>query len=152
MIVSIRKNSYHDKIEIMNRIILSKLDFSRIHKCIQDARLMNTIGVNEAENLLNELHSAKVVEPNEIPEDVATMNSIVKISFMNTNKTLQFTIVYPDQADIKENKISIFSPVATALIGYRVSDEIEWIVPSGLTKLRIDEIIYQPEAAGDFDL
>ena len=136
----------------MKRIILSKLDFSRIHKCIHDARLMNTIGVNEAENLLNELHSAKVVEPNEIPEDVATMNSIVKISFMNTNKTLQFTIVYPDQADIKENKISIFSPVATALIGYRVSDEIEWIVPSGLTKLRIDEIIYQPEAAGDFDL
>jgi regulator of nucleoside diphosphate kinase len=113
---------------------------------------MNTIGVNEAENLLNELNSAKVVELNEIPEDVVTMNSIVKISFMNTNKTLKFTIVYPDQANIKENKISIFSPVATALIGYRVSDEIEWIVPSGLTKLRIDEIIYQPEAAGDFDL
>jgi len=53
---------------------------------------------------------------------------------------------------MKENKISIFSPVATALIGYKISDEIEWIVPSGLTKLRIDEIIYQPEAAGDFDL
>lgn len=136
----------------MNRIILNKQDFSRIHKCIYDARMTNTIGITEAENLLNELNSAKVVEPGEIPDDVVTMNSIVKISFLNTNKTLQFQIVYPDQANIKENKISIFSPVATALIGYRVSDEIEWIVPSGLTKIRIDKIIYQPEAAGDFNL
>jgi len=136
----------------MNKIILSKLDFSRIHKCIHDARQMNTIGINEAENLLNELNSAKVVEPEEIPHDVVTMNSIVRVSFLNAKKTLQFQIVYPDQANMKENKISIFSPVATALIGYKISDEIEWIVPSGLTKLRIDEIIYQPEAAGDFDL
>jgi len=136
----------------MNKIMLSKLDFSRIHKCIHDARQMNTIGINEAENLLNELNSAKVVEPEEIPHDVVTMNSIVRVSFLNAKKTLQFQIVYPDQANMKENKISIFSPVATALIGYKISDEIEWIVPSGLTKLRIDEIIYQPEAAGDFDL
>ncbi|MCE9538496.1 MAG: GreA/GreB family elongation factor, partial [Bacteroidetes bacterium] len=48
--------------------------------------------------------------------------------------------------------ISIFSPIATALIGYKVSNEIEWIVPSGLTRIRIDEIIYQPEAAGDYNL
>jgi regulator of nucleoside diphosphate kinase len=136
----------------MTQIILNKLDFSRIYKCINDARRLNTIGNNEAENLLNELTSAKVVEPHEIPRDVVTMNSVVRISFLNTNKTTQFQIVYPDQANIKEKKISIFSPVATALIGYKVSDEIEWIVPSGLTKLRIDEIIYQPEAAGDYDL
>ena len=136
----------------MSQIILSKLDFSRINKCIYEARILNKIGANEAEILLNELETAKVIEPHEIPNNVVTMHSIIKISFLNTNKTIQFQIVYPDQANIKENKISIFSPVATALIGYKVSDEIEWIVPSGLTKLRIDEIIYQPEAAGDYDL
>lgn len=136
----------------MNRIIVTKVDFSRIHQHLNTARKQKTIGDNEAEILLNELHSAVIVEPGEVPDDVVTMNSIVKISFLNTNKTVQFQIVYPDQADIKANKISIFSPVATALIGYRVSDEIEWIVPSGLTKIRIDKIIYQPEAAGDFDL
>ncbi len=136
----------------MNKIILSKLDFTRIHKSIHDARRMKTIGAKEAEVLLNELNTAEVVEPNDIPHDVVTMNSIVKISFLNAKKTLQFQIVYPDQANMKENKISIFSPVATALIGYKVADEIEWAVPSGLTKIHIDEIIYQPEAAGDFDL
>jgi regulator of nucleoside diphosphate kinase len=136
----------------MNQIILNKLDFSRINICIYEAKRLSKIGVNEVENLLSELQSAKVVEPHEIPRDVVTMNSIVKVSFLNTNKSIQFQIVYPDQANIREKKISIFSPVATALIGYKVDDEIEWIVPLGKTKLRIDEIIYQPEAAGDFDL
>ena len=136
----------------MNRIIVTKTDYSRIHRCIDIAKRHRTIGNNEAENLLNELHSASIVDPQEIPGDVVTMNSIVRISFLNSNKSLQFQIVYPDSANIKENKISILSPVATALIGYKVSDEIEWIVPSGLTKIRIDAIVYQPEASGDYDL
>lgn len=131
---------------------MNKKDYLRINKWIDVAKSQKTIGVNEIENLLNEMSSASIVEPSELPRDVVTMNSIVKISFLNSNKTLEFQIVYPDQANIKENKISIFSPVATALIGYRVSDEIEWIVPAGLTRIRIDEIIFQPEAAGEFDL
>lgn len=136
----------------MNKIILSRLDFSRIHKSIHDAKRMNTLGAAEAELLLKELDSAEIVEPSEIPHDVVTMNSIVKISFLNSDKTVHFQIVYPGEANIRENKISIFSPVATALIGYKVSNEIEWMVPSGLTKIRIEEIIYQPEAAGDYNL
>ena len=136
----------------MKRIVMSKLDYARILKCIQDGKDKKTINSTEAENLLNELHAAKVVEPCEIPVDIVTMNSIVKIRFLKTNKELKFQIVYPDQANIKENKISIFSPVATALIGYKVSDEIEWVVPSGMTRIRIEEIIYQPEAEGNYDL
>lgn len=136
----------------MNRIIVSKLDFTRIHKSISDAKRNKTIDMNEADILLNELHSADIVDPENVPDDVVTMNSIVKITFLNSNKSIQFQIVYPEQANIRENKISIFSPVATALLGFRKSDEIEWIVPSGVTKLRIDEIIYQPEAAGDYSL
>ena len=101
---------------------------------------------------MRELDSAKIVDPQDVPGNIVTMNSVVKISFLNNNKQIQFRIVYPDQSNIKENKISIFSPVATALIGYKEKDEIEWILPSGLTKIRIDQIIYQPEASGDFDL
>lgn len=136
----------------MNRIILNRMDFSRIHKCINEARKSKAIGVNEAENLLNELHSGEIVEPEKIPGDVVTMNSIVRVRFMNSDKAIQIQIVYPDDANIRENKISIFSPVATALIGYRVKDEIDWIVPLGLTKLKIEEIVYQPEAAGNYYL
>jgi len=136
----------------MKQIILSKLDFTRILNSIKVAKQSNKLNAAEAELLLGELNSAKVVEPQEIPVNVVTMNSIVKISFLNINKSVSFQLVYPNEADMKKNKISIFSPIATALIGYKVSDEIEWVVPSGLTKIRIDEIIYQPEAAGDYNL
>ena len=136
----------------MSKIIINRLDYSRIKKSINDAKQFRSISNDEAEKLIKELDSAKIVEPEAIPSNVVTMNSIVKLSFQNNNKQIQFQIVYPEQANVKENKISIFSPIATALIGYKVNDEIEWIVPAGLTKIRIDEIIYQPEAAGDYDL
>lgn len=136
----------------MSKIIISRLDYARIKKSINDAKQNRSISNDDAEKLMHELESAKVVAPEAIPSDVVTMNSIVKMSFQNTNKQIQFQIVYPEQANVKENKISIFSPIATALIGYKVNDEIEWIIPAGLTKIRIDEIIYQPEAAGDYDL
>lgn len=136
----------------MNKLIINSLDYSRIKKCISDAKQFRSINEGEAEKLMNELNSAKIVMPEKMPSDVVTMNSIVKLSFLNNNKQVQFQIVYPKQANLKENKISIFSPIATALIGYKIADEIEWIVPAGLTKIRIDEIIYQPEAAGDYSL
>lgn len=136
----------------MRKLIINRLDYARIKKCISDAKQFKSISSEEADKLMNELDSAKIVEPEAIPSNVVTMNSIVKLSFVNNNKQVQFRIVYPDQANVKENRISIFSPIATALIGYKVTDEIEWIVPAGLTKIRIDEIIYQPEAAGDYNL
>ena len=136
----------------MSNIIISRIDHSRIKHRIDDAKQTRSINHSEAETLLKELESAKIVEPEEIPSDVVTMNSIIKLSFLNNNKQVQFQIVYPDKANVKENKISIFSPVAAALIGYKVNDEIDWVVPGGPTKIRIDEIIYQPEAAGDFSL
>ncbi len=136
----------------MNKIIVNRLDYSRIKRSIDDAKQLKSISNEEAEKLMKELDSAQIVPPEKIPSNVVTMNSIVKLSFLNNNKQVQFQIVYPDQANLKEHKISIFSPIATALIGYKVADEIEWIVPAGLTKIRIDEIIYQPEAAGDYAL
>ncbi len=136
----------------MRKIIISKLDYLRIQKCIKNAKTSGSISEKEADSLLKELELAKVVEPQEIPPDVVTMNSIVKISFLNNNKQIQFQLVYPDQADYKEKKISIFSPIATALIGYKKGDELEWIVPAGMTKIKIDDIIYQPEASGNYEL
>ncbi|MBN1987088.1 MAG: nucleoside diphosphate kinase regulator [Prolixibacteraceae bacterium] len=136
----------------MSKLIVNQLDYARIKKCINDAKQFKSISNAEAEKLMFELNSAQIVEPMAIPSNVVTMNSIVKLSFLNNKKQVQFQIVYPEQANVRENKISIFSPIATALIGYKVKDEIEWIVPAGLTKIRIDEIIYQPEAAGDYNL
>ena len=131
---------------------LTKNDYTRIYKAITDAKNSKTINSNETEKLLSELSKAEIVPSEKIDKDVVTMNSEVKLFFENTQKEQSFKIVYPQDANLKENKISIFSPIATALIGYKIGDEIEWIVPGGMTKIKIVDLIYQPEAAGDFDL
>ncbi|WP_373708517.1 nucleoside diphosphate kinase regulator [Kaistella sp.] len=136
----------------MSQVIITKQDFNKIHRSITDAKAKNSIKPEEAEKLLAELKSAKIVEQDQVDGDVVTMNSIVKIHFQNNKTTMEFQLVYPADANIKERKISIFSSVASALIGYSVGDEIDWLIPSGMTKIVIDEVIYQPESAGDFDL
>ncbi|MBV2224699.1 MAG: nucleoside diphosphate kinase regulator [Cloacibacterium sp.] len=136
----------------MKKVTLTKNDYTRIYKAITDAKNSKTINSNEAEKLLSELSKAEIVPSEKIDKDVVTMNSEVKLFFKNTQKEQSFKIVYPQDANLKKNKISIFSPIATALIGYKIGDEIEWIVPGGMTKIKIVDLIYQPEAAGDFDL
>lgn len=136
----------------MGNIIVNRLDYIRIQKQIAEAKQNRTIDATEAEKLINELNSATILDPDKIPGDVVTMNSVVKITFVDAGKQQEFKIVYPNEANLKEKRVSIFSPVATALLGFRVGDLIEWMVPGGLTKIRIDEIIYQPEAAGDLTI
>lgn len=136
----------------MGNIIVNRLDYIRIQKQIGEAKQNKTIAASEAEKLINELNSATILDPDKIPGDVVTMNSVVKITFVDAGRQQEFKIVYPNEANLKEKRVSIFSPVATALIGFRVGDLIEWMVPGGLTKIRIDEIIYQPEAAGDLTI
>ena len=77
----------------MSRLIINRLDYARIKRCISDASQSRTIRKEEAEKLLDELAAAKIVEPQDIPSDVVTMNSIVKLSFMNNDRRVQLQIV-----------------------------------------------------------
>lgn len=104
------------------------------------------------EGLSEELDRANIVSPKDIPPDVVTMNSRVRLSDLSKGGELVYTLVFPRDADAATGKISILAPVGTAILGYRVGDIVEWQVPIGTRKLRIEEILYQPEAAGDFDL
>lgn len=133
-------------------IILNKIDYSRILHCIKVQKELKSISGTEMEKLMEEFKRARIVEPYEVPGNVVTMNSVVKITFPKLKKEVQLKIVYPHEARIKEWKISILSPIAIALLGYKTGDEIDWLVPGGVTKIRIDDIIYQPEAAGHYDL
>ena len=90
------------------------------------------------------------MEIEDLPKDVITMNSKILI-IMNGNEG-EVTLVYPQEADLIEDKISILSPIGTAILGYREGDTIEWAVPSGSIEIHIQKILYQPEAAGDLDL
>ncbi len=90
--------------------------------------------------------------PERIPPDVVTMNSRVVLRDLDSDETMTYTLVFPKDADIGAGAISVLAPVGTAIIGYAVGAVIEWPVPGGIRRIRIEQILYQPEAAGDFHL
>jgi regulator of nucleoside diphosphate kinase len=99
-------------------------------------------------DLEHELERAKPVDPCECPADVVTMNSTVRLRDLDSGEVETYTLVYPEEAHADENRISVLAPIGTAIIGYRVGDVIKWPVPSGFVRLRVEEILYQPEHAG----
>lgn len=106
----------------------------------------------ELEDLEMELERGREVESADVAPDVVTMNSRVRVTDLDAGTTHLYTIVFPWDADYESGRISILSPLGTALLGYRAGDEVSWEMPRGTRRLRIEELVYQPEAAGDFHL
>jgi regulator of nucleoside diphosphate kinase len=86
------------------------------------------------------------VKSGKVPPDVVTMNSRVRIKDLNRGRELTYQIVFPEHADLDENRISVLAPIGTALLGYRAGTTVEWQVPSGTRRFRILGVEYQPEA------
>jgi regulator of nucleoside diphosphate kinase len=99
------------------------------------------------EELERELEQAEVVAAEDVPPDAVTMHSTVSVRDLDTDARAIYTIVFPAEADIATNRISVLAPVGTALIGYRTGDVIEWATPGGTRRLRIEAVLFQPEAA-----
>lgn len=107
----------------------------------------------EFENLEIELDRAKIIASSDVPLDLVTMNSKVRFLNMQEDKEMTLTIVYPTEAKFSEGKISILASLGSALLGLRVGQEINWKFPDGKTRtLKILQVIYQPEANGDWHL
>lgn len=96
-----------------------------------------------------ELDRAEIVRSEEMPADVITMNSKVRMTNLDTGRQHTVTVVYSGEAN-DDDRVSILSPLGAALLGYRAGDEIRWEAAGGSLHLRVDELLYQPEAAGDF--
>ena len=134
-----------------NKICITEFDMKRLKGLIKFAEeRWNKRVVQYLDGLDKELDRAEVFMPEEIPTDVITMNSTFRLRDLDSGEETVYTLVFPAMADSMKGKISILAPVGTAVLGCRVGDTVEWEVPSGLKKLRVKRIIYQPEAAGDF--
>jgi regulator of nucleoside diphosphate kinase len=101
----------------------------------------------EVRALGEELDRAEVVPSTDIPNDVVTMHSEVRVTDLTVGEERTLTLVHPIEADSTRGRISILAPIATALLGYRLGDAVEWRVPGGVRRLRIHAILHQPEAA-----
>ena len=130
------------------QITISSLDQDRLYTLIESLPANSFAGKDELEA---ELGRANVVDPTEIPPTIVTMNSTVKFTVESTKNEFELTLVYPKDVDSSGKTISILAPVGSALLGLSQGDEIEWPKPGGgLLKVKITEIVYQPERAGEF--
>jgi regulator of nucleoside diphosphate kinase len=128
-------------------IYITDSDLIRLKELVQGRITLPKWDRQSLDNLQGELDRAHIVDPTAVPTDVVTMDSRVSLTDVETNEEQTYTIVFPSGANLEQRKISVLAPIGTALLGYRVGDTVEWDVPGGVRRLRINEVLYQPEAA-----
>ncbi len=129
------------------RILITEDDMAQLKDLVSGGRAALRRDQGHLEELDRELGRAEMVAAGDIPPDVVTMHSTVTVRDMDTDERVIYTIVFPVEADIAAKRISVLAPVGTALIGYRTGDVIEWATPGGTRRLRIEAVLFQPEAA-----
>jgi regulator of nucleoside diphosphate kinase len=136
---------------LCNDITITVADRQRLGTLIDNAATKWTVDPRSLSDLEMELERAAAVDPHEVPGDVVTMNSTVRLRDLNDGETFEYTLVYPRDANAAEDRVSILAPIGTAILGCRAGDVVEWPVPAGVARLQVEEVVFQPERAGDFD-
>ena len=134
-------------------IYITKPDYERLTKLIEIAREREGDANRKyLDRLEEELERSEVVQQKDIPPDVITMRSTVRVKDLDTSEEMIYRLVFPTEANYNEGRISILAPIGTAMLGYRRDDVIEWQVPSGVRRLSVEEVLYQPESKGEYHL
>ena len=134
------------------KLYITRQDYERLCKCIAAASAGPGAGKEELREFAEELSGRQVVDQLEVDAGVVTMCSRVRVMDIHTKESTLVTLVYPDAADLQLGKLSVTSPMGTAMLGRSVGDVFEWRSPARLRRLLIKEICYQPEAAGNYNL
>lgn len=128
-------------------ILLSSVDVDRLEHLISSLPSDNSPGIKA---LKEELDRGELVDAHDVPPTLVTMNSTVRFRVASSDKEFCLTLVYPKDAKPDGSTVSILAPVGSALLGLSEGDEIDWPTPSGKSQtVRIEEVIFQPERAGE---
>ncbi|TCW79500.1 transcription elongation factor GreAB [Burkholderia sp. SRS-46] len=97
------------------------------------------------------LERADIVQPDAIKANVVTMNSQITLLDETSQERTTWTIVYPDNANLEQGRLNVFSPVGMALLGTQRGQLVKVMQPSGVEKpMKVVEIVFQPEANGEY--
>lgn len=134
----------------MNRqknIVVTEPDYERLRRLIENARQWSHRDFEHLAALEDELEHATIVKPGDVAGDVVTMNSRVRVKDLNDGREFTYQVVFPGNADVAKNRISVLAPIGTGLLGYSAGATLEWRVPSGVRRFRILAVEYQPSSA-----
>jgi regulator of nucleoside diphosphate kinase len=134
-------------------IYITEADLDRLRTLIAVMKHPGHDQVREdLDRLEEELDRAEIVTPQSLPHDVITMRSRVRLRDVVSGQEMVYSLVFPNEADLRQGKISVLAPIGTALLGCQAGEIIEWDVPAGLKRFKVEEVLYQPEGAGDYHL
>ena len=133
-----------------NPLTMTEFDLRRLDALFE--RIRRHVNPPARTDLEREVERATVVKPEEIPATVVTMNSQVQVVDIDSAERRCLTLVFPAMASIDAGRVSVLAPLGTALLGSREGSQVAWVTPRGARQLRIERVVYQPEAAGRFDL
>jgi len=125
-------------------IYITEIDKARLRSLVEFERGPDIF------ELEHEIERAIVVDPRQVAGDVVTMNS--KALLQVDDEPVEVALVYPDEADDRAGKLSVCSGIGTAILGYKEGDAFNWRIPNRTCHIRIEKVLYQPEAAGHFHL
>jgi regulator of nucleoside diphosphate kinase len=129
-------------------IYITRSDLHRLQTLVEGLKAATHAESQNIAALEEELDRAKVVEASKIRPDVVTLNSQVRVCDLDSGKTMEYEVVYPNTKPRSgAEPLSVLAPLGTALLGYRAGDVVEWQVPKGKRRLKVIEVVYQPEAA-----
>ncbi len=137
---------------ICHDILITNSDRRRLGTMLLDPRVSQAEHATSLHALEMELERAYGVDPAELRHDVVTMNSTVEIRDLKSGEAQTYTLVYPERADINADRISVLAPIGTAILGCRVGDVVRVKTPLGVRRIRVEEIHFQPERAGEHHL
>lgn len=139
------------KIKVMNRRLITDYDLLKLDKILVSAT-PDLLKSNLFKEFAVIILAAQVVPQRSISGRVITMNSRVRLLELTTNKEIEVTITYPQEANANERLVSVVSNIGLALIGRKLGDIVSWPIPKGIGQFEIVEVTYQPEAVGDYHL
>lgn len=126
-------------------IYISRDDHSKLRLLLATA--LHSTASAALQQLREELDRAAVIDPAAFPADVVTMDSTVRFEDLGTSEIEEYTITFPDRADVERKRISILAPIGTALIGCRVGDIVKWSTPGGIRQLKVHHVTARASAA-----
>ncbi|MBE7537409.1 MAG: nucleoside diphosphate kinase regulator [Opitutaceae bacterium] len=125
-------------------IYISSEDHSKLRLLLAAALRANA--TSSLQKLREELDRAIVVDPTALPADVVTMGSTVQFEDLSTGEIEEYTLTFPDQANIEQKRLSILAPIGTALIGFRAGDTVNWTTPGGVRQLKLHRVTQRQAA------
>lgn len=90
--------------------------------------------------LHSELERALILPADELPAGVITMHSQVRVLDLERRRRSDYTLVFPLESDVSARRISVLAPLGTALLGFREGDDVEWMMPGGMRRLRVERV------------